>query len=75
MMSPEVLITRDRDGLRRDAVGGRQPRPHLVGLPQRQRAAAGADAQKRCGGGLRHGDPVMLLADDNVVDSVTTLFV
>ena len=48
------LDHRDRDRLRRDAVGRGEPRAHLVGLPQRQRAAAGADAQKRRGGGLRH---------------------
>ena len=48
---------RDLDRLGRDAMSGREPRAHLMRLPQRQRAAAGADAQKRRGGGLRHGTP------------------
>ena len=47
----------DRDRLRRDAMGRREPRLHLVGLPQGERAAAGADTHKRRGGGLRHETP------------------
>ena len=45
----------DRDRVGCDPVGGRQPGTHLVRLPQRQRAAARADAQKRCGRGCVMG--------------------
>ena len=46
----------DRDGLGLRPIGSRQMCAHLPRLPQRQRAATRADAQKRCRG-LRHGTP------------------
>ena len=54
MMSPEVLITLIAIASGATPWAAASRALHLAGLPQRERAAAGADTQKRRGGGLRH---------------------